>query len=154
MRKALLVLAFCGLSASLWAADPWVGTWKINLEKSKLAPVGDWVKEMTVTYREVGDQLTYEAKGTLINGIAFSGKGNRPLAGGFVKREPADAKGIIDYATVLEPRDVYLTFLKDGKQIGLEHYVVSKDGKSHTVVVKGMDEKGKPAEALYYLDKQ
>ena len=47
MRKALLVLAFCGFAASLWAADAFVGTWKFDMAKSKLAPsaTGPAVKE-------------------------------------------------------------------------------------------------------------
>jgi hypothetical protein len=154
MRKALLLLAIFGLAGSLWAAEPIVGTWKINASKSKLAPVGDWVKEMTVTYGEVGDQLTYEAKGTLINGSSISEKGNRPLVGGIIKKQPPNAEGTVDYVTVIGPGDAYVTYLKNGRQITVEHYVVSKDGKSHTVAVKGMDAKGKPVEALYFLDRQ
>jgi len=35
MRKTMLFLAVLGLAGSLWAADPFVGTWKLNLAKSK-----------------------------------------------------------------------------------------------------------------------
>jgi hypothetical protein len=159
MRKQILVLAVgiiivLALATVAVAADPIVGTWKTNAAKSKLAQVGDWVKEITVTYREVGDQLTFEAKGSLINGTSLSNKGSRPLVGGIIKRQPPDAEGMIYYVTVIGPGDAYVTTLKNGKQIAVEHYVVSKDGKSHTVAVKGTDEKGKPVEALYYLDRQ
>jgi hypothetical protein len=146
-----LVLALAVIAP---AAEPIVGTWKVNVSKSKLAPVGDWVKEITVTYREVGDQLTFEAKGTLINGTSLSNKGNRPLVGGIIKRQPPDAEGLIYYVTVIGPGDAYVTCLKNGKQTIVEHYVVSKDGKSHTVSVKGTDDKGKLVEALYVLDRQ
>ena len=113
MRKTILVLAFCGFAASLWAVEPIVGTWKTNASQSKLAPVGDWVKEIMVTYREVGDQLTFEAKGTLINGTSLSNKGNRPLVGGIIKRQPPDAEGIIYYVTVIGPGDAYVTWSKE-----------------------------------------
>jgi hypothetical protein len=154
ISATMIFIWVLALTVIALAAEPIIGTWKINASKSKLAPVGDWVKEMTVTYREVGDQLTYEAKGALINGASVSSKGNRPLVGGIVKRQPPNAEGIIDYVTVIGPGDAYVTYLKNGKQILVEHYVVSKDGKSHAVAVKGTDEKGKPAEALYFLDRQ
>jgi hypothetical protein len=35
MRKAMLLLAVFGLAGSLWAADPIIGTWKLNIAKSK-----------------------------------------------------------------------------------------------------------------------
>ena len=38
MRKAMLFLTVFALAASLWAADPFVGTWKLNLAKSRFNP--------------------------------------------------------------------------------------------------------------------
>jgi hypothetical protein len=154
MRKLMLLVAVFGFSSLLWAAEPIVGTWKINASKSKFAPVEGWVKEMTVTYGEVGDQLTYEAKGTLINGSSISEKGNRPLVGGVIKVQPPNAEGTVGFVTVIGPGDAYVTTLQNGKQTVVNHFVVSKDGKTLTVTVKGTDSKGKPAEALYLWDRQ
>jgi hypothetical protein len=152
MRKLMLLLAVFGLVGLAWAADPIMGTWKTNVSKTKLAPVGDWAKEATLTFREVGDQFTYETKGTLINGSSFSNKGNRPLVGGIC--QPPNADGTVDYVTVIGPGDAYVTTLRNGKQVSWDHYVVSKDGKTLTITSKGTDANGKPAEALYVLDKQ
>ena len=134
------------------AGDPIMGTWKTNVSKTKLAPVGDWLKEVTWTFREVGDQLTYEGKGTLINGSAYSPKGSRPLVGGM--GQPPNTDGTVSYVTVIGPGDSFVTTLRDGKQISCDHFVVSKDGKTLTVTTKGTDAQGKPAEALYILDRQ
>jgi hypothetical protein len=152
MRKLMLLLAVFGLVGLAWAADPIMGTWKTNVSKTKLAPVGDWTKEATLTFREVGDQFTYETKGTLINGSSFSNKGNRPLVGGIC--QPPNADGTVSYVTVIGPGDAYVTTLRNGKQVDWDHYVVSKDGKTLTIATKGTDANGKPAEALYVLDKQ
>jgi hypothetical protein len=56
MRKALLVLAFCGFAASLWAADAFVGTWKFDIAKSKLQPNAKeaTVKEAITVIKELG----------------------------------------------------------------------------------------------------
>ena len=35
MRKAPLLFAVLGLAGSPWAADPFVGTWMLNVAKSK-----------------------------------------------------------------------------------------------------------------------
>jgi hypothetical protein len=146
---AALVMALATIAL---AADPIMGTWKTNVSKTKLAPVGDWTKEATLIFRELGDQFTYETKGTLINGSSFSNKGNRPLVGGIC--QPPNADGTVSYVTVIGPGDAYVTTLRNGKQVFWDHYVVSKDGKTLTVTTKGTDEKGKPAEALYFLDRQ
>ena len=37
MGRALLLLAVVGLAGSLLAADPIIGTWKLNISKSKFA---------------------------------------------------------------------------------------------------------------------
>jgi hypothetical protein len=154
MRKVMLLVAVFGFSHLLWAADPIVGTWKSNVSKSKPATIGDWMKEATVVFREVGDQFEFDLKGTLINGSSISQKGNRPLVGGVIKVQPPNAKGISAYVTVIGPGDAYVTTLNNGKQTVVDHYVVSKDGKTLTVQTIGTDAKGKRVEALNLLERQ
>jgi len=48
MRYAKLAFALLGLAAVLIAADPFAGTWKLNLEKSKYK-TGSPPKEQTAT---------------------------------------------------------------------------------------------------------
>jgi len=153
-RLLLISLLVLTLTGTVLAADPIVGTWKINASKSKLAPVGGWLKEATMTFREGGGLLFAEIKGTNINGTPYASKGNRPLPGGIVKGEPPSAEGTVLYITVIGPGDSYLSTFQKGIQTTLDHYVVSKDGKTLTWTTKGSDEKGKPAEAIYVLDKQ
>jgi hypothetical protein len=148
------VIFVLALAAIALAADPFEGTWKTNASKSKLAAVADWVKEMTVTFRVVGDQFTYESKGTYMNGSSFSNKGSRPSVGGIAKNRPPDAEGTFTCYILIAPGDAYGVTLQDGKQTVLTHWVASKDGKTITITVKGMDAKGKPVEALLVLDRQ
>ncbi len=149
-----VVIFFLALSTMAVAADPIVGTWKINASKSKLAPVGSWLKEATMTFREGGGLLFADIKGTNIDGTPYASKGNRPLPGGIVKSEPPYAEGTVLYITVIGPGDSYLSTFQNGIQTLLDHYFVSKDGKTLTWTSKGTDEKGKPAEAVYVLDRQ
>lgn len=153
-RLLLISLLVLTLTGTALAADPIVGTWKINASKSKPAPVGSWLKEATMTFREGGGLLYADIKGTNINGTPYASKGNRPLPGGIVKSEPPYAEGTVLYITVIGPGDSYLSTFQNGIQTLLDRYVVSKDGKTLTWTTKGTDEKGKPAEAVYVLDRQ
>ena len=51
MRKAMLLLAVFGLMGTLWAADPSLGTWKLNLAKSKI-PASDLAKPQGIHNRD------------------------------------------------------------------------------------------------------
>lgn len=53
MRPFLMLLATLTLSFGLQGADPFVGTWKLNVEKSKLRPNSDVASE-TMTITETG----------------------------------------------------------------------------------------------------
>jgi hypothetical protein len=154
MRKLMMLVAVFGLAGSLWAADPVVGTWKLNASKSKIPPTADAMKEQTFVFREVGDRIDLDVKGTQVNGTPVSTKGGRPLQGGLITVQPALAEGTIAVVTVIGPGDAYVTTLQNGKQFQLDHYVVSKDGKTLTVAVKGTDAKGKSFEGLYLFDRQ
>ena len=52
MKLAALLLCF---AVGLWAADPWIGTWKLNVAKSKFSP-GPPPQSRIRTVEKVGDQ--------------------------------------------------------------------------------------------------
>src|ERR1700687_2641147 len=56
MRYAKLAFALLGLAATLVAANPAIGTWKLNLDKSKYSP-GPAPKSATITYEETTDGI-------------------------------------------------------------------------------------------------
>ena len=53
----MFLLAFLGLAGSLWAADPIIGTWNLNLAKSSPSTDDQDPKERTEVCREVDDDL-------------------------------------------------------------------------------------------------
>src|SRR5258708_11917423 len=55
-RHTKLVFALFGFAATLVAADPTVGTWKLNTAKSKYSP-GPAPKSATITYEETADRI-------------------------------------------------------------------------------------------------
>jgi hypothetical protein len=156
MRKAMLLLAVFGLVGSLWAADPMLGTWKLNIAQSTFTPTQPAPKEETAVYRATGNDQ-YEIVVTRVgaDGSANSYKGTFPAVGGVLTMEqPAPPKGMSVIITIVRPGESYTTYTQDGKQVRLTHSVVSKDGKTLRNTSKGVDDKGKPYETIRVLDRQ
>ena len=67
MRYTKLMLVLLGFAATLCAADPFVGTWKMNPAKTKYK-AGTAPKEQTVTITEAGTDLNVSVAGTAADG--------------------------------------------------------------------------------------
>lgn len=92
MRYATLTLALLGFASALIAADPFVGTWKLDPAKSKFK-TGAPPKEQTVTIAESGSDYDVTVKGTSADGTPISSHYTTPAAGGEGKiiESPGDA---------------------------------------------------------------
>jgi hypothetical protein len=159
---AATIIFTLALATVALAADPFVGTWKLSVAKSKFplnrgqrtqAPP----KELTVVIRDTGDQQELTFTGTGMDGSHISSKGTHPLQGGVANPEgPAPGPGRMIVATVIGPGNVFLTFLQNGKQVIVSRYLISKDGKTMTNTIKHVDDKGKlyEDEVVRVFDKQ
>ncbi len=138
------------------ASHPVEGTWKLNAVQSKFAPdQATAPKEETMVFRVVGDQIELSYTGTQKNGATIAGKGIFPINGGIPKDiQPAPAEGESYVETMIDPGNRFLTTLKNGKQIEVQHLVVGKDGKTMSITAKGTDAKGKSFENVSVYDKQ
>ena len=137
-------------------SHPLEGTWKLNVAQSKFAPNQTTApKELTSVFRVVGDHFEFTETGTQKDSVAIASKYAFYLNGGVFKAlQPASPEGETSIETVIEPGNRYLTTLKDGKQIEVQHLVISKDGKTMSITDKGTDAKGKPYESVSVYDKQ
>ena len=61
MRLSKSVPALFIISASLWGADPFVGTWKLNIEKSNFGS-GPKAMSGSTTYEANGDGYMYTSE--------------------------------------------------------------------------------------------
>jgi len=155
MRKALLLMTVLGFVGLLWAADPIVGSWKLNLAKSKFAPNDPAPKKQTEVYRETTPgqiELTY--KNTQADGASNLLIISIPAQGGVNKRLRGDNGGAMEVETLIAPGEWCMTRLKDGKQIASLHKLISKDGKTMTQRAAGKDAQGKPYQDILVYDKQ
>ncbi len=157
MRKTMLMLAVFGLAGSLWAADAFVGTWKYDITKSKLAPndKGAAAKESILVIGEIGasDRESY-SKEVYTDGSSVMRKWTVPRQGGIVKYHQGDPKPYVCIVTRISGGEDYWTILQDGKQVEVSRWTVSKDGKTIRGEIKGTDAKGKPYEYLAVGDRQ
>ena len=157
MRKLMLLVTVLGLAGSLSAADPIVGTWKVNPAKSKApASAAANTKETIAVFREIdADTIEGTSTETRNDGSTVSAKWTVPKRGGnLTYQQGGPAQGISIIATIIDLNTTYNTYLQNGKQVGLMHVSISKDGKTFTTSWKGTDAQGKPYEYFVLYEKQ
>ncbi len=151
---AIALLAIAGSSALRAQSNPLVGTWKLNVTKSKFDP-GPAYKSLTRTVEAQGDGVKYTFDGIAADGkpisygfsVQFDGKDN-PISGSI----PNGADTISAKRT---DANHYVATLKKGdKLIGTSKVTVSKDGKVTTVDSTGTTATGAKAHDVQVYDKQ
>jgi len=154
MRKLILFLVIFSFPTILWAADPIIGTWKLNIDKSNLPSTGTVPKEMTETYRELtGDQIELTWKNISKDGSSSLLVITYPIQGGAAKIQEGDTSTSF-LQTKIAQDEWIVTYLRDGKQAMTRHKKISKDGKILHQTLKGFDDEGKPFEVQLVFDKQ
>jgi hypothetical protein len=137
MRRILAIILFAAtfFGGIAMAKDPVVGTWTLDVAKSKFSP-GPALKSATRTYTESADGLALEGKTVTADGkeasmhVAYKADGKSyPVTGN------PDADSVTPKSVDARTWDFTLT--KDGKVVGTVHRVVSADGKTLTVHNKG-----------------
>jgi len=145
------VTLFVGVTMCFAAANPNLGTWKLNEAKSKIGP--GMPKNLTVKYEATGDNM----KGT-IDGVDGMGKPtHNEWTGKFDGKDyPVSGDPTSDTRAIKEVDDHHyeLTVKKDGKVTMTGKAVISADGKTRTVTVSGTDPAGKKLEGTSVYDKQ
>ena len=156
-RKAFLLLAVLGLTSSLWAADPIIGTWKLNVEKSKMldearGALKSSIKEITNIYSETDSGLIeLRTKRVFVDGTSDSDLIIFPVQGGEAKSHIF--QDISMFEIIFAPGEWCGVYIQDGKQILTRHKVSSVDGNTFKQKLRGADNK-EPFEVLEVFDRQ
>ncbi len=130
-----------GLSAAAYAQDPNVGSWKVDLAKSKYNPPDLAPKSVTVKSNAVGKGLNVvvdvvDSAGTPLHyeyTVAYDGR-DVPVKGD-PGRDATAMKRIDDHT-------FEQTNKKDGKVTTVSRYVYAKDGKSRIQTTTGANPQG------------
>jgi hypothetical protein len=149
MLVAVLGLA---MSSDLGAAEAALGTWKLNVSKSKYTP-GPLPKSATVTYeasdggyKRTGETIEADGKKTAFEYTAkYDGK-DYPVTG----------SELFDTITIkrIDDHTAEATLKKGGKVVRHAKRVVSKDGKTMTITMTGTNDKGEKVHNVAVYDKQ
>jgi hypothetical protein len=147
----LMMLTTMLFAGPALAADPIVGTWKLNVAKSKFSS-GQELKASTRVYTEANGVYTLDQKLTGADGKEISyrvqykdGKDMKQETGG-----PVDTT----HAKKVDANTWDFDLKKDGKVVGHVHRVVSVDGKTLTVHNTGMMISGVTGDQALVFDRQ
>ena len=160
MRSAIGKLAFVAMLMSLawvapaaWAqdSDPGMGTWKLNLAKSKYKP-GPPPKSLVVKFEPAGkgvktssDFVNAEGQKTVaVYTAQYDGK-DYPLTGSAIADTVALKK--------LDGGKIERVDKKGGKPVQTFVRSVSADGKTMTITHQGKNAKGEPFDNVLVLEK-
>jgi hypothetical protein len=151
-KAIVLTLALCFVGVALgYAADAFIGTWKLNESKSKLAPGSR--RNNTVVYEAAGDNVKVTADGTDSDGKPAHNEWTGKFDG---KDYPVTGDPTADTRSykMVNDRTLTLADKKNGKTTITGRIVVSADGRSRTVTVSGTDATGKKFHRTAVYDKQ
>jgi len=152
-KVSMLFVGLAATAALTFAADSSVGTWKLNVAKSKFT--GSYVVKSQTDVREAtpdgGVKVTRE--GQLGDGTAIKGSFTYKYDG---KEYPAT--GLAFDALSVKRIDANTLAFEVKKTGGKYHVtgqsVISADGKTMTQTAKGSDAEGKPISSTVVFDKQ
>ena len=142
-----------GAAIAVWAADPTIGTWRLNVAKSEFSP-GPAFKSEVRTYEASPEGVkvrirTIEADGhsvTVEYPANYDGK-YYPVSG---SGGPADAVAL----TKINDHKAALTLMHGNLIVATARRVVSKKGRIMTISYKGSDSSGRQVDMLLFYEKQ
>jgi hypothetical protein len=154
MRSILtkLSLGMAIMAIGAFAADNTIGTWKLNMAKSKFSPAAP-VKSITNTREASEGGVKTTSTGELADGTAINASYTAKYDGKAypVTGSPYDSIAIkqVDANTL-----TYTAKKKDGKYNVSGRMVIAKNGKTATTTSKGINAQGQKYSATMVYDKQ
>ena len=151
MSNGKLLAGFLAFAALGLAADPFVGTWKMDTAKTKYT-TGTPPKSQTVTIKEAGADLDVNVTGTAADGSPIASHYTVPAAGGVGKIISSPYEGVTSKRS--SPAERSVEYSKGGKVVYVTNSKLSADGKTLTVKSKGINPMGQNVDSTSILTKQ
>jgi hypothetical protein len=152
LTKAIVALAITTVVAL--AADNTIGTWKLNVEKSKYTPAPMPVKSLTVTREASDGGVKQTTTGERADGTAANSSYTAKYDG-----KDVQVTGNAPYDTIAIKQVNANTVTDERKKTGgpykaTARTVVSNGGKTMTTTAKGTNADGKEFTQVFVFDKQ
>jgi hypothetical protein len=152
--------AGCPLSDRLYASpssvalavENWLGTWKLDVAKSKYSP-GPGPKSLTLKFEATADGIKLTSDGVNAEGNPTHGEYVSKFEG---KDVPWEGNPDADMASAkkIDDNSYENIWKKDGKTTITAKAVVSKSGKTMTVTLTGTNAKGQTVNNTAVYDRQ
>jgi hypothetical protein len=151
----LLCLAASGLAGALWAVDPFVGTWKVDLAKSKTSYPLEVPLQGSFTTKVEGQNNGIK----VVEDLAWANWNTvqrRWTAKYDGKDYPVEGDPRMDAISLKKtnPNTIDYVVTKSGKQFASGKWIVSKDGKTSTNTGSTTVDKGPIYTYDFFLEKQ
>jgi len=149
---ALAIFAISTTSVLAQAGNLGIGTWKLNLGKSKYSP-GPAPKSLTAKFEPAGKGQKVTTEGVSADGKPIAGEHTGNFDG---KDNPLKGSPVADTASLrrIDALTTERTDKKAGKVVQTLTRTIAKDGKSFTLAIKGTNPKGEPINHMLVFDKQ
>ena len=155
VTRVTVVFAAAMLAVAVLAAaqpkDPLVGTWTLNVAKSKYDP-GPGPKGGTTTYETAGKGYKVTVKAEPASGEALQWSYTTELDG---KDSPMAGNPNADTIAVkrIDAHTHEAVAKKGGKELNKQKRVVSADGKTMTITITGMNAQGQKVHNVAVYEK-
>jgi hypothetical protein len=156
MKKSLrrIALAVTVTTLAALGADNTLGTWKLNMEKSKYTGAPMPIKSLTLTREAADGGVKQTTTGELANGTATNSSYTVKFDG---KEVPVTGNAPYDMIAVKQVNANTLTDERrktGGSYKATGRMVISNGGKTMTTTTKGINADGKEFTSAFVFDKQ
>ena len=136
----------------LHAADPALGTWKLNVAKSKYSP-GPAPKSGNLTFESSGDAVKRTGEQVAADGKKSSLSYTAKMDGKFY---PVTGTDLYDEISIkkIDDHNTEASMKRAGKVAVSAKRNISKDGKVMTITITGTNAKGEKINNISVYDKQ
>ena len=150
MLAAAVLVGLVGATALAQSSDPLIGTWKLNVAKSK----GISFKSGTSKIEAAGAGVTFTVDLVNADGTPYHWTFTANYDG---KDNPVTGNSPYGDTTAFERVNAKTTRIISklkGKVVTTQTIVVSDDGKTRTTTTKGTDAKGQKVDTVSFYEKQ
>jgi hypothetical protein len=142
-----------GVLASAQSKDPFVGSWRMNVAKSKYSP-GPAPKSVTSTYEAAGQGYRISVKNEPASGAVQQYSYTTNLDGKDTAMTGNNPNADMVAVKRIDTHTLEMVNKKGGKTTTTQRNVVAKDGKTRTVTTTGVDAQGQKVNNVAVFEKQ
>ena len=146
------VLAAAAMPATAQSTDPFMGTWRLNVQKSKYTP-GPVPKSIVAIYEPAGKGVKVSVTSETAEGkVQYSYTSNLDSSDSPVTGNNPNADTVA--VRRIDARTLEVVSKKGGKVTFTQRNVLAPDGKSRTVTTTGTDAQGQKVNNVGVFEKQ